>query len=86
MLGSVASTQPTTLRSPGGLSLRIQLLAAHDRVVWPSERPVVVQRYTDAPAAELLVPTLPAFAASKTHAEKRFGPDEVWRSARRSAL
>jgi predicted nucleotidyltransferase component of viral defense system len=26
----------------------------------------LVQRYADAPAAELLVPTLPAFAASKT--------------------
>ena len=66
MLGSVASTQPATLRSPGGLSVRIQLLSAHDRVVWPSERRVMVQRYTDAPAAELLVPTPPAFAASKT--------------------
>jgi hypothetical protein len=27
---------------------------------------VLVQRYTDAPTAESLVPTLPAFAASKT--------------------
>lgn len=45
ILGSVASTQPATLRSPGGLSVRIQLLSAHDRVVWPSERRVMVQRY-----------------------------------------
>jgi hypothetical protein len=46
--------------------VRIQLLSSRDRVVWPSERRVLVQRYTDAPTAELLVPTLPAFAASKT--------------------
>jgi predicted nucleotidyltransferase component of viral defense system len=65
-LGSVASTVPGILRSQSGLSVRIQLLSARDRVVWPSERRVLVQRYTDAPTAELLVPTLPAFAASKT--------------------
>jgi hypothetical protein len=52
--------------SADGLSVRIQLLSSRDRVVWPSERRVLVQRYTDAPTAELLVPTLPAFAASKT--------------------
>ena len=76
---SVASTQPATLRSPGGLSVRIQLLSAHDRVVWPSERRVMLQRYTDAPAAELLVPTLPAFAASKTStwADRR-GARDLW--------
>jgi hypothetical protein len=34
--------------------------------VWSTERQSLVQRYTDAPAAELLVPTLAAFAASKT--------------------
>lgn len=65
-LSSVASTLPVTLRSSGGLSVRIQLLSSRDRVVWPSERRMLVQRYADAPAAELLVPTLPAFAASKT--------------------
>jgi hypothetical protein len=59
--------------------VRIQLLSAHDQVVWPSERRVTVQRYTDAPAAELLVPTLPAFAASKTStwADRR-GARDLW--------
>jgi predicted nucleotidyltransferase component of viral defense system len=66
MLSDVPSTRPAILRSPSGLSVRIQLLSSRDRVVWPSERRVLVQRYTDAPIAELLVPTLPAFAASKT--------------------
>ncbi|MDT5066113.1 MAG: hypothetical protein QOJ95_4152 [Mycobacterium sp.] len=65
-LTEVASVRPAMLRSSSGLSVRIQLLSARDRVVWPSERRALVQRYTDAPEAELLVPTLPAFAASKT--------------------
>jgi hypothetical protein len=54
------------LRPSDGRPVRLQLLSARDRVVWPTERRELVQRYTDAPAAEMLVPTLPAFAASKT--------------------
>lgn len=65
-LGSVPDTHPAILRTSGGLTVRIQLLSARYRIVWPTERRSLVQRYTDAPAAELLVPTLPAFAASKT--------------------
>jgi predicted nucleotidyltransferase component of viral defense system len=79
MLSDVASTRPAILRSPSGLSVRIQLLSARDRVVWPSERRVLVQRYTDAPTAELLVPTLPAFAASKTSTwADRHGARDLW--------
>ncbi|WP_319449153.1 MULTISPECIES: nucleotidyl transferase AbiEii/AbiGii toxin family protein [unclassified Mycobacterium] len=78
-LGSVASTMAALLRTAGGLSVRIQLLSSRDRTVWPSERRVLVQRYVDAPAAELLVPTLPAFAASKTStwADRR-GARDLW--------
>ena len=65
-LGSVESTASAVLRSQSGLSVRLQLLSARDRVVWPGERRGLVQRYTDTPAAELFVPTLSAFAASKT--------------------
>ena len=78
-LGSIESTLPAVLRSPSGLGVRIQLLSARDRVVWPSERRVLVQRYADAPAAELLVPTLPAFAASKTSTwADRKGARDLW--------
>ncbi len=78
-LGSIASTLPAVLRSPSGLGVRIQLLSARDRVVWPSERRTIVQRYADAPAAELLVPTLPAFAASKTSTwADRKGARDLW--------
>lgn len=65
-LSGRADTLPAVLRSGGGLSVRLQLLSTRDRVVWPVERRALVQRYTDAPPAELMVPTLPSFAASKT--------------------
>ena len=79
LLGSIASTLPATLRTASGLSVRIQLLSSRDRIVWPSERRVLVQRYADAPAAELLVPTLPAFAASKTSTwADRKGARDLW--------
>lgn len=78
-LSSVASVVPAMLRTPNGLSLRIQLLSARDRVLWPSERRTLEQRYSDAPSAQLLVPTLPAFAASKTStwADRR-GARDLW--------
>ncbi len=65
-LSSVRDTHPAILRTSDGLTVRLQLLSPRDRIVWPTERRSLVQRYSDAPAAELLVPTRPAFAASKT--------------------
>lgn len=65
-LSATADTLPVLLRPVDGHPVRLQLLSSRDRVLWPTERRVLVQRYTDAPPAELLVPTLPAFAASKT--------------------
>ena len=59
--------------------MRIQLLSARGRVPWPTERRTLEQRYRDAPTAELIVPTLPAFAASKTvtWADRR-APRDLW--------
>jgi Nucleotidyl transferase AbiEii toxin, Type IV TA system len=59
--------------------LDAQLLSARGRELWPTERRALQQRYHDAPAAELLVPTLPAFAASKTAtwADRR-APRDLW--------
>lgn len=65
-LANIADVVPAVLRTDDGLSVRVQLLSARQRVLWPMERRVLVQRYRDALAAELMVPTLPAFAASKT--------------------
>jgi hypothetical protein len=59
--------------------VRIQLLSARGRVLWPTERRPLEQRYRDAPAAQLDVPTLPAFAASKTTTwADRHAPRDLW--------
>ncbi|AGB24303.1 protein of unknown function (DUF1814) [Mycobacterium sp. JS623] len=75
----VPDTRAVIARTAGGLTVQIQLLSARDRTVWPSERRVLEQRYDDAPHAELIVPTLPAFAASKTAtwADRR-APRDLW--------
>lgn len=64
-LSATANTLPVLLRPADGRPMRLQLLSSRDRVLWPTERRVLVPRYADAPHAELLVPTLPAFVASK---------------------
>jgi predicted nucleotidyltransferase component of viral defense system len=78
-LSGVANTAAAILRSATGMVVRIQLLSARGRVLWPTERRPLEQRYRDAPAAELTVPTLPAFAASKTAtwADRR-APRDLW--------
>lgn len=65
-LRQTADTLPVLLQPEVGRSVRLQLLSARERVVWPTESSDLFQRYTDAPAATLLVPTRPAFAAAKT--------------------
>jgi predicted nucleotidyltransferase component of viral defense system len=74
-----ADALPVLIRPADGRPVRLQLLSARERVVWPTERRGLVQRYTDSPAAELLVPTLPAFAASKTATwADRLAPRDLW--------
>jgi predicted nucleotidyltransferase component of viral defense system len=65
-LSHTADALPVLLRTADGTAVQLQLLSARGRASWPAEQRRLVQRYTDAPAAELSVPTLPAFAASKT--------------------
>jgi predicted nucleotidyltransferase component of viral defense system len=78
-LSGVADTGAAVLRSATGIVVRIQLLAARGRVLWPTERRFLQPRYRDAPAAELTVPTLPAFAASKTATwADRHAPRDLW--------
>lgn len=78
-LRSVPDTRSAIVRTSGGLTVRIQLLSSRDRIVWPTERRSLVQRYSDAPSAELLVPTLAAFAASKTATwVDRRAPRDLW--------
>lgn len=76
-LSAVAHTFPVVLETMSGLSVKGQLLSSRSRAIWPAERRQLIQRYGDAPAAELVVPTLPAFAASKTARGPTDTPPEI---------
>lgn len=65
-LSNTPDTIPVLVRPADGPPVRLQLLASRDRILWPTERRDLVQRYADAPPAAFQVPTLPAFAAGKT--------------------
>lgn len=65
-LGAVRDSQPANLVTPDGISVRIQLLSRTGYPAWPSESRTLTQRYSDAPPATLIVPTLTSFVAWKT--------------------
>lgn len=65
-LSSVRDIEPAVLTTVDGVSVRIQLLGQTGYPPWPVQQRPLVQRYTDAPPATLVVPTQPAFAAWKT--------------------
>jgi predicted nucleotidyltransferase component of viral defense system len=65
-LSSVRDIEPAVLTTVDGVSVRIQLLGQAGYPPWPVQASPLVQRYSDAPAATLVVPTHAAFAAWKT--------------------
>lgn len=65
-LSSVREIEPAVLTTADGVSIRIQLLGMTGYPPWPVQQRSLVQRYSDAPPATLVVPTRPAFAAWKT--------------------
>ncbi|TLF74891.1 nucleotidyl transferase AbiEii/AbiGii toxin family protein [Nocardia cyriacigeorgica] len=67
-LTDVRDTQPAVIITSAGTAVRVQLLNRTGYPSWPTELRQIVQRYADAPAAELIVPTTPAFVAWKTAA------------------
>jgi hypothetical protein len=67
-LSDVRDVDPALLRSPDGLTVRLQLLDPIGYPNWPVHMVDLVQRYSDAPPARLMTPTPPAFAAWKTTA------------------
>lgn len=66
MLSAVRDVEPAVLTTADGTSVRIQLLDHRGYPPWPTEPRALVQRYSDAPPATLVVPTAAAFAAWKT--------------------
>lgn len=67
-LSEVRDVDPAILRSPDGLTVRLQLLDALGYPKWPVHEIDLFQRYSDAPPARLTTPTPAAFAAWKTTA------------------
>lgn len=68
-LAEVRAVEPALLRTPDGLTLRLQLLdlnGGHSGwKLWPTESRVLEARYRDVPETTLTVPNLPAFVAMK---------------------
>ncbi|WP_027928182.1 nucleotidyl transferase AbiEii/AbiGii toxin family protein [Amycolatopsis benzoatilytica] len=72
-------TDPAILHSPDGLAVRVQLLNAVGYPRWPTEELDLVQRYSDASAAVLTVPTAAGFVAAKTAAwHDRAAARDLW--------
>lgn len=89
-LSAVKDTVPAALRTQDGLVVQVQLLDPAGHPAWPAERRSLHQRYSDAPPANLRVPTLAAFAASKAAAwhDRRAPRDlyDLWGLAALGAL
>ena len=78
-LSAVKDAAPAILRTQEGLIVRVQLLDPAGHPTWPTERRELHQRYSDVPPAALVVPTLPAFAASKAMAwHDRHAPRDLY--------
>jgi len=67
-LTEVRDVEPAIVTAPDGTSVRLQLLSRTGYAPWPTERRNLVQRYSDAASAALIVPTVASFAAWKTTA------------------
>lgn len=81
---------PAILRSPDGLAVRVQLLDGVGYPSWPTEQVDLTQRYSDAPAAVLTVPTPAGFVAAKAAAwyDRRATRDlwDLWALAERGHM
>ncbi|MCW4354122.1 nucleotidyl transferase AbiEii/AbiGii toxin family protein [Hoyosella sp. YIM 151337] len=76
----VRDTQVARLQATGTtVGVRVQLLSRTGIADWPTEQRQLHQRYTNAPSAQLRVPTRAAFAAWKTVAWcDRRAPRDLW--------
>lgn len=87
---AVREPMPAIASSPDGALVRIQLLSATGYPQWPTQRLDLVQRYSDAPSAQLSVPTAAGFAAAKATAwrDRRASRDlwDLWALAARGHL
>lgn len=78
-LTAVRGATAGVLQTADGLAVRVQLLDPKGLPPWPAELRDLEQRYPDAPAARLWVPTRPALVAAKTAAWfDRASPRDLW--------
>lgn len=72
-------TDPVTVSTDDGISLRIQLLRSGGYPPWPTRLTPLHQRYPDVPSVSLNLPTRDAFAGWKTTAWiDRHAPRDLW--------
>lgn len=73
------AAQPVTAAFPSGHRVQLQLLPSDHYAAWPFERRGLVQRYSEAGSATLLVPTVASFVAWKTVTfMDRRAPRDLW--------
>jgi hypothetical protein len=78
-LREVRDTDPVTISTDDGISLRIQLLRSGSYPPWPIRLTQLHQRYSDVPPASLHLPTRDAFVGWKTTAWiDRRAPRDLW--------
>lgn len=89
-LTETADSAPAVVRTPEGLTVQIQLLSSTGFPQWPTSTVDLIQRYADAPAATLSVPTPAGFAAAKAVAwrDRRASRDlwDLWALGQRGYL
>ncbi|MBO3095416.1 nucleotidyl transferase AbiEii/AbiGii toxin family protein [Cellulomonas dongxiuzhuiae] len=65
---TAADTESIYLNAGEDVTIKFQLVDTANRASWPHEERAILQRYSDAPAAVLNVPTSPAAVAMKLSA------------------
>lgn len=89
-LREVREIDPVIVSTDDGIFVRVQLLTLTGYPQWPTRLTEVFQRYRDAPAVALRMPTRAAFAAAKTPAwvDRHAARDlyDLWALARIGAL
>jgi len=87
---TAADTESIYLAAGEDVTIKFQLVDTTDRARWPHEERDIMQRYSDAPPARLLVPTAPTVVAMKLTAwvDRRTPRDlyDLWAMSQRGMI
>jgi hypothetical protein len=79
VLADVRDTEPASLVTDDGLTVRVQLLSAQGYPAWPTTMHDIDQRYSDIAPTRLRTPVRDSFAAWKTAAWfERHAPRDLY--------